>query len=463
MTHPATVGFGGYRITNGSAEHALALQAALDLGIRIVDTASTYEGGASEMLIGSVLDQCGGTTTEVTTKVGMVQHHTLDLFRELERSASTPPPAAWSAESFGYSLHPTFIAKVVEQSYQRLRTSSIVVLLHNPEILLQLAHSAGKDATTASAEMYSQIEKAFAWLEQEYANKRIVGYGISSNTLCSAPTVHDAISIDTVADIARQVGGSMSGFNHIQVPFNVLEHDAATQPVSNSTTLLESAQELSLHVSTNRPLNAIINSSLIRLVSYPLPDIPVDAAVVEQSIHRLEVVEHELLQQIVTSLQHNTTEAETVTETFRIAGALCQTWNSFDSIVMFRDVRRQHLQPRVTIASRYQLAQQYVQQITNLLDSLDVLYAQEEVTSLEGVRSMLCSELDLPANTPLQHLAIHAARCTDGVDTVLVGMRSRAYVQDVHTAMQLPSRKYSRQTWQSIATQLSTLSDADPL
>jgi hypothetical protein len=61
--------------------------------------------------------------------------------------------------------------------------------------------------------------------------------------------------------------------------------------------------------------------------------------------------------------------------------------------------------------------------------------------------------------SPLQHIAIHALDCTEGVGTVLVGMRTPAYVDDVLSTRDLPHQHFNRQTWERVAEQLKRLSE----
>ena len=158
-------------------------------------------------------------------------------------------------------------------------------------------------------------------------------------------------------------------------------------------------------------------------------------------------------------------DAEIIQEVFKIANALCSSWNTFEGIVHYRDVRRQYLEPRLKVATRYaegssepDKAQKYIDDITRLLDDIDTLYAAEENHSLEELREAMADELGLPLDTPLQHIALHALLCTDGVGVVLVGMRRPEYVDDCLAATHLPESPYHRSTWNRIAAHLARLS-----
>jgi predicted aldo/keto reductase-like oxidoreductase len=61
--------------------------------------------------------------------------------------------------------------------------------------------------------------------------------------------------------------------------------------------------------------------------------------------------------------------------------------------------------------------------------------------------------------SPLQHIAINALNCTQGVGTVLVGMRTPAYVDDVMSVMDLPQQQFTRGTWEEVVKVLRELSE----
>jgi hypothetical protein len=242
------------------------------------------------------------------------------------------------------------------------------------------------------------------------------------------------------------------------MPFNIIEHQAATTANHADLTVLDVAVQHGIHVLANRPLNAIANNELIRLVSYDVPAQAAEAHTIESRIHELEIQEHDVLQQLIASIAPAESELRLLQESFRVAGALCQSWNKFEGLVHYRDVRKAHLDTRVAIASRYQDAKAYVESITGVLNGLDMLYAMEENASLEELRQTLCDVLGQPPDTPLQHLALHAVRNTPGIGTVLVGMRKREYVRDVSAAMLLEPVQCGRSTWEAINDHLHRLS-----
>lgn len=453
---PATIGFGGYRLRLLTASHEQALRAAIDASVRCFDTAYTYTNGESEVLIGNVLADAN-VDAMVTTKIGVAEGFGADHLRRLQVLGMTETMTGWLRDDLGYSLHPEYLDEALHTSSSRLQQSKVeVVLLHNPEMYLQYCrrynHTSGTDT------FYDHLAQACTWLEEQCASGRIGAYGISSNTVAVPSTEEDALSLSRVMSIAQMVGGKSHNLKHLQTPFNVIEHHAATEELYDGATVLDVARSHGITVTANRPLNAIVNGTIIRLATHYAVQGAVHAGAIEETIHFLEGVEHNILQDLLRTTQPSKTEAELLNETFRIAGALCQTWNTFESLLQFREMCAQHLHPRIAVAQRYSLAGLYVVQINELLEKLDAMYLADENDSLEELRAMLCTELQLPTNTPLQHAAITAARYTQGIGTVLVGMRTPAYVQDVVAASKLSTKPLDRNRWLTIQQHLEQLS-----
>ncbi len=500
----ATVGMGCYRVSDNNPAHLDALRCALDNGFSTFDTASTYTNGSSESALGTVLAGRSSTST-IITKVGIAEGHTLDLLRTYGVFGSPLPNSVAFTDKLAYSLHPDFLDDVLSSSLERLQRSFVdVLLLHNPEMMLQWAyqqtqslmaartgirtepvldnHSEQRDAvddvhtqssatstTTSNQELQDaiasarttldgQLALAMEWLERQVRLGRIKAYGVSSNTFASPPTFFDALSLRACLDIAISVGGSGHAFRYIQLPFNIIEHAPATQISASGLTLLEEAVQAGVHVVANRLLNAVVGTDLIRLVTHSTPLDAANPSALEDRIHKLEVEEHDVLQGIIKETSAKEHERDLLQETFRVAGALCQSWNRFEGIVHYRDARRMYLDSRLTVASRYPQAADYVANVTHVLDQLDALYAMEENASLEELRVALCEEAGARANTPLQHLAIHLPRNTPGIGTVLVGMRTSAYVSDVVRAASLPPITCDRTFWDRINDHLHRLS-----
>ena len=479
MSLQATLGFGAYRINTRTVEHEQALRHALDCGISVIDTSSNYADGGSEELIGRVLST-HTARPRVITKAGYVQGQLLDQLKAMEAMSMEPPDIVKLGDALWHCIHPEFLEMVVNTSLERLTpvgcssgdAGERIVLLHNPEYYLQHAHQQGVDVATARQFFYHRLRMAFSWLEDAASRGRIAAYGVSSNTFASPADAPDMVSLEECVRAAHDAGNGVHHFRMAEMPMNLIEHFPATvlnQDRGRCTTL-ERAQELGIEVVINRPLNAFVDADLIRLVSHPMPSHIVHPSDVERRIHELEVTEHELANALLAEAGPQAAQddrlRELVTESYRIAGSLCQAWSSFNGLLHWRDVRRQYLEPRLEAAqmlaeksSRMTDYLAYISDLVRVLDDLDVLYARDENASLEELRISLARVFELDSEMPLQHIALHSLRCTVGVSTVLVGMRQSDYVDDVmHTNDMAPST-YDRKRWLLVADELQRLSE----
>lgn len=442
-------GFGGYRITDGDTMHEAALRHALERGVQLVDTSANYGDGASERLVGRF------DLPAVVTKAGY------------SRSGTFPETSA-IADGTWHCIHPDFLEDQLAHSLERLQRTSIdALLLHNPEYFLARAHHDDMSVTDARDEFARRLRTSFAWLEEQVQAGRIDSYGISSNTFPGEADDPDFVSLDTCLACATDVAGDRHHFRWIQLPMNLVEHHAATTLNHRDGTysVLDVARDAGIRVLINRPLNAIIGNDLIRLVTHRTPLHQPDPGIVEQRIHELERTEHEAMQVVLANTKLSPQQMTDVQEVFRCASALCSSWKSFQSLPHWNDVRSQYLDPRRDAAlymadhsTDGALVRTYAEGLSNVLDDISILYASQENDSLEDLRSSLADEFGLPLDTRLQHIALHAVRCTVGVDTVLVGMRRPDYVDDVFTTLNLPAVAIHRTTWLRVAAQLQRLS-----
>lgn len=236
----SALGFGCYRVCTSNPIHARSLLAALEAGCNLVDTASTYTGGDSERLVGDVLNDFGRHRAFVVTKAGY------------DDDAGPTGPTA-------HSMHPDVLLERLERSRRRLRTGTVDgFLLHNPEHHFDLPdHDGGIDA------YYAQIGRAFEVLEDAVAAGHLRYYGISSNTFPLPPTAERCTSLRRVLAIA----GGVSEDHHFrlaQFPFNLVER-GASDSTSDGPSLIEFARSNGIVTLANRPLNALVDGTALRL------------------------------------------------------------------------------------------------------------------------------------------------------------------------------------------------------
>jgi len=120
------IAIGTARLADGVAAHEETLRRALAGGVRIVDTAASYGGGASERLIGKVLGSLASSPSSASA-AGGVEVVSRFGFR-LEGgggdnngdSGSGVPPGVPAGVKLGHSLDPAFMRAELTASRHRL-------------------------------------------------------------------------------------------------------------------------------------------------------------------------------------------------------------------------------------------------------------------------------------------------------------------------------------------------------
>ena len=264
------IGFGSYRVDDGTPEHRRALVRALDRGCTLIDTSTNYTDGGSERLIGEVLAGRPGAPPVLVSKIGYVQGQNLRLAFERERSGKPFPEMVRYMDGCWHCIHPEFLRDQLSRSRQRLGVERLdVCLLHNPEYFLSdAAHRGGGDLRTLRDEFYRRIGEAFAFFEERARAGEIGAYGVSSNTSTAPAGGEETTSVSRFLGAARRAGGDGHRFRVLQLPMNLFESGAALEANTGedgARTALQEAAAAGLAVLVNRPLNAIVGHRLVRL------------------------------------------------------------------------------------------------------------------------------------------------------------------------------------------------------
>src|SRR5688572_1656282 len=241
------------------AGYAVAIRAALDRGINVIDTSINYRCQRSERTVGAALRDAiaAGTVARdeviVCTKGGYIP---LD--------ASTPPtredyleylqrtfvdPGIVSAEDVaggGHSLAPSFLAHQIQASQANLGVRTLdVYYLHNPEQQLDYVQP---------ARFRTMLRRAFALLEERVANGDIGCYGCATwHGMRTPPDARGHLDMTELGAIARDVGGDEHHFRVVQVPVNLAMSEAVRAPTQKLggrrvVPLLQAAADLGISV-----------------------------------------------------------------------------------------------------------------------------------------------------------------------------------------------------------------------
>jgi len=260
--------------------HVESLGYALRRGVfSVVDTSPNYNDGASELLVGKVLSEGNRDAVEVVSKFGYIQGHTL------ARHEKKPfPEAVKYTDDCSHCVHKDFMRDQLGESLARLGVEMIdTYLVHNPEHFL-MSHIPPESTRESGAnelidmlqdELLENLEECFVSLEEEIANGRIGGYGISSNSFALPKSHQHFVPYKTLlsraANAAERVHGGERGhsFTTVQFPANVLERTALMTNGGNG--FAQYAFQNGLRTMVNRALTAFDGDGSWRLAESDFP------------------------------------------------------------------------------------------------------------------------------------------------------------------------------------------------
>lgn len=421
-------GFGCYRVHEHDPDHREALKSAIRSGVNLIDTSSNYTDGSSEKLVGQVLTEmftAGEVTREqivVVTKAGYVQGKNMQLAKERKAQGQPFPEMVEFSADCWHNISPKFLEEQITHSLTRLNLECVdVFLLHNPEYFLK--------TTTQRDSYYLRIQKAFEYLETEVQKGRIKYYGVSSNTFVDVDSSSEFTSLNRVYDAALAASGEAKpkalNFAVIQFPFNLMESAGALMKNNKQQTVLEFSRDKKLGVLTNRPLNAILRGRLTRLSSFP----HYDQVEVKGQLHTVmgRVIELE-----------KKFSGGKLPQGLMWGQALREGFQTIEDILMWRDVLFHQILPSLESAlDRLQPSQapwgnEYRTAALELLSLMT-----KNLESLGNERAVLLQE-QIVTNAPslketptLSQQVLRAYISVPGINTVLVGMKSVPYVDDV--------------------------------
>lgn len=456
------IGFGSYRIL-GESSHEKALRKALLSGINLIDTASNYTDGQSEVVIGRILSALisnGELKREevmLITKGGYIQG------TALHQAKNQPPKEVVKLnEGLWYSIHPDNLKMQMSRSLERLNVQCVDgYLLHNPEYILGYKSAASGDVTDEDrSSFYQQVQDAFVFLEEKVKEGVIGFYGVSSNSLGVVKDQHDHIDLSRLFEAAQTAAQQVWGrkkrpaFRCVQLPINLMElgalhaenNTAKTFEGDEAVSVLELASRMHLTVLANRPLNAFPGSGGVFRLAEGLHE--TDRENVERlfdAVKESETALHKVLDgwpQVdgspLFSFMHQGEEfIEHVSGSIQYE-RLCTTF-IYPYLATFNQALDDLTKAHVEKAESIRVVQQSYNK--NMRDFLSVLRCYAQCKDAESVRPL---ELELRdrvpekwKSRPLQQLSLNAIASLPGVSCVLCGLRQESYVDDAIATLEL--------------------------
>ncbi|KPM33412.1 Aldo/keto reductase [Croceitalea dokdonensis DOKDO 023] len=242
------LGIGTYRMSENDPSHFSSLNYAIEKGVNLIDTASNYQFGDSERLIGKVLDSNTRQNVFIITKAGYINGADITEFSKI---LNTP----WTIkvrDNFLYSIEPKFLRAQLTASLKRLNTSYIDgFLIHNPEHYFDVENQNQKF-------IYDHLLEACSFLEKMVDDGLIGYYGISSNEIPKGN-----IDIEKIVNKSNY----LPNFRLLQFPYNLVE-TSASRKKDMGTSLIDFCKKNNLITFSNRPLNTTYQGKVLRLADY---------------------------------------------------------------------------------------------------------------------------------------------------------------------------------------------------
>ncbi len=468
-------GFGCYRVSVGIPSHFNSMSKALSGGINVIDTSTNYADGGSEELVGQVLSKMisGGQVSRdqivIVSKVGYLQGRNFDLSQKRRSQGKPFAELVPYAKGLEHCIHPEFLADQLQRSLDRLNLEILdVLLLHNPEYFLDWSAKQGIHLEKARAAFYERVGRAFEFLEQEVSRGRIQSYGISSNTFPSATDDAEFVSLAQVWKVAQAISPDHH-FQVVQLPMNLLESGGIleiNQPEGRS--VLQFAHMQQLGVMINRPLNAFSGNRLVRLAEVSGAGRYRDDDII-QAIGALNTSEKVLWRKILPAMQLPGPLYRRIKEQAAMGDHLKHYWRNFGSYDRWRQFKDGFLLPRLqgvfdylqqhaghleTVHKWVKTHRKHLQTAARAVESLYVAEAAREVADIK--RKAAAADTCWAEKGSLSQLALRALRTTQGVSTVLVGMRQTGYVDDVLQELARPAPKAERtDAWRQLHQELT--------
>lgn len=416
------IGFGGYRVSIGSAEHARALTHALRSGCNLIDTSANYMNGESELLIGKVLSENPDLDAFVVTKAGYIQGDNLNVIAELNRSGLAREGLISFSEDYQYSIHPDFLRSQLELSCGRLQRDRIDgFLLHNPE------HYFAQNTDDISPdEFYTMITGAFEFLEEMVAAGIIRYYGISSNTFPASTEAENTTNLHRVVEIARMISSSHH-FKLIQFPFNLIERQAL-ESHHGEMSVIDAARSYGIVTFSNRPINARRDNQVIRLALY---DDEVQTCDDDEAQKIFDTCVDLIQQQLIQEGEEGTPMDYTPMRFLRDA------WTTISTPELVASIFQTRIYPFLDALYNGPLPENVAMSFVRL-QYYATLYAKKAMTEQSrAVRRQLARSGSIRGDDTRSFTQVACDYClSSGIDHVLAGMKRVAYVDDLKQLFQ---------------------------
>jgi diketogulonate reductase-like aldo/keto reductase len=372
----STFAFGTQRISDENLYHIEALKEAIELGVRVIDTAPYYTAGSAQKAVAKVMglfEDDIRNTIEIISKYDFSDPHNLE--------------------------------KELTQTLDNLQLQQIdIFLIDTPESFIYEALKKEMDRESMLDALFEEIVKAFIALEKEVIDGRIKSYGISSDAFTKNHNDIDFLPYEDLVTLAQKAAQSLGHNEHhfttIELPLNLLERDGVK--------VVQWAKSNGLRLFTNRPLNAKKDALWYRLAEYEEP---------REYFHTLnellEICDNKALKSLynlIEQMDANRHKFGFIEEydTFLIQQILPHIKKSIEKI------------PEELLDTLLEYIERFLREYRAM-----VAYESSKMTKVT------LKEYFQECSTTMQECAIDYLLEIDGIECIIIGMRKPLYVQEI--------------------------------
>lgn len=244
------IGIGTYRMSIENSEHKNAFNYALEKGINLIDTASNYQNGNSERLVGNCMENFQRENVFIVTKAGYIQGDDIEKIKDLNIKKLVK-----ITDSFLFSIDKEFIKFKFHESLKKLNTDYIdCFLIHNPEHYFDVDNIYQENIN-------DDIIETFKLLEDLVTEGKLRYYGISSNNITKNNS--KGINLNKIFKFKN----NFPSFKFLQFPYNLIENEASNN-LLNEKSLIDLCKEQDITIISNRPINTTFEGKVLRLAEY---------------------------------------------------------------------------------------------------------------------------------------------------------------------------------------------------
>ena len=261
-----------------------AIVRAVELGANVIDTAANYRFQRSERSVGAALAQLnrsGFAREEVVicTKGGYLPFDGApprDVRQYIEENFIDTGIAGWSEIAGGsHCMTPRYLENQLQQSLRNMNVDCVdAYYVHNPESQL---------SAVPANEFWRRLRAAFEFLEQAVTEGKIRYYGVATwSGFREEPDAGLYHSLETMAEVARDIGGDEHHLRFIQLPLNLAMPEALFFPNQKRgdeyVSLVEAAEGFGVNViASGSLLQGQAARGLPEAIRYSLGSLATDA------------------------------------------------------------------------------------------------------------------------------------------------------------------------------------------